>query len=61
MGQAVRFISQSDSLFKKSFIEVYYLIAELYHILWDTLDFEIKPKCYFNCVHCYLHDHNASN
>ena len=30
------------------------------HQLYSVI-FELTPKCNFNCVHCYLHDHHASN
>ncbi len=30
------------------------------HQLYSVI-FEITPKCNFNCVHCYLHDHHCSN
>lgn len=30
------------------------------HKLYSVI-FEITPKCNFNCVHCYLHDHHTSN
>ena len=29
------------------------------HRLYSVL-FELTPKCNFNCVHCYLHDHHIS-
>lgn len=29
------------------------------HQLYSVI-FEITPKCNFNCVHCYLHDHHVS-
>ena len=29
------------------------------HHLYSVI-FEITPKCNFNCVHCYLHDHHCS-
>lgn len=29
------------------------------HQLYSVI-FEITPKCNFNCVHCYLHDHHCS-
>lgn len=29
------------------------------HQLYSVV-FEITPKCNFNCVHCYLHDHHAA-
>ena len=28
------------------------------HQLYSVI-FELTPKCNFNCVHCYLHDHHA--
>ena len=34
-------------------------IWEQNHQLYSVI-FEITPKCNFNCVHCYLHDHHAS-
>lgn len=30
------------------------------HHLYSVI-FEITPKCNFNCVHCYLHDHHCSD
>lgn len=30
------------------------------HQLYSVI-FEITPKCNFNCVHCYLHDHHATS
>ena len=35
------------------------LIWEQNHELYSVI-FEITPKCNFNCVHCYLHDHHCS-
>lgn len=29
------------------------------HQLYSVI-FELTPKCNFNCVHCYLHDHHRS-
>jgi len=29
------------------------------HQLYSVI-FEVTPKCNFNCVHCYLHDHHCS-
>ena len=29
------------------------------HQLYSVV-FEITPRCNFNCVHCYLHDHHCS-
>lgn len=29
------------------------------HQLYSVI-FELTPKCNFNCVHCYLHDHHAA-
>lgn len=29
------------------------------HQIYSVI-FEITPRCNFNCVHCYLHDHHAS-
>lgn len=34
-------------------------IWEENHHLYSVI-FEITPKCNFNCVHCYLHDHHAA-
>lgn len=36
------------------------LIWEKNHQLYSVI-FEITPKCNFNCVHCYLHDHHCSS
>lgn len=30
------------------------------HHLYSVI-FELTPRCNFNCVHCYLHDHHVSN
>lgn len=30
------------------------------HQIYSVI-FEITPKCNFNCVHCYLHDHHVSS
>lgn len=35
-------------------------VWERNHQLYSVI-FEITPKCNFNCVHCYLHDHHCSN
>lgn len=35
-------------------------VWEQNHQLYSVI-FEITPKCNFNCVHCYLHDHHCSN
>ena len=29
------------------------------HQLYSVI-FELTPKCNFNCIHCYLHDHHSS-
>jgi len=34
-------------------------IWEQNHHLYSVI-FEITPRCNFNCVHCYLHDHHVS-
>jgi len=34
-------------------------IWEENHFLYSVI-FELTPKCNFNCVHCYLHDHHVS-
>lgn len=34
-------------------------VWEQKHQLYSVI-FEITPRCNFNCVHCYLHDHHAS-
>lgn len=34
-------------------------IWEENHHLYSVI-FEITPKCNFNCVHCYLHDHHTA-
>jgi len=34
-------------------------IWEQRHQMYSVI-FEITPKCNFNCVHCYLHDHHGS-
>jgi radical SAM protein with 4Fe4S-binding SPASM domain len=34
-------------------------VWEKKHQLYSVI-FEITPKCNFNCVHCYLHDHHCS-
>lgn len=34
-------------------------VWEQNHQLYSVI-FEITPKCNFNCVHCYLHDHHCS-
>ena len=36
------------------------IVWEQNHQLYSVI-FEITPKCNFNCVHCYLHDHHYSN
>lgn len=36
------------------------LIWEQNHQLYSVI-FEITPRCNFNCVHCYLHDHHYSS
>ena len=30
------------------------------HQLYSVI-FELTPRCNFNCVHCYLHDHHRSD
>ena len=35
-------------------------IWEKNHQMYSAI-FELTPKCNFNCVHCYLHDHHCSN
>lgn len=35
-------------------------VWEQNHQLYSVI-FEITPKCNFNCVHCYLHDHHCSD
>lgn len=30
------------------------------HRLYSVI-FDLTPRCNFNCVHCYLHDHHVSN
>lgn len=35
-------------------------IWEKNHQLYSVI-FELTPKCNFNCVHCYLHNHHLSN
>lgn len=36
------------------------LVWEQRHQLYSVI-FEVTPKCNFNCVHCYLHDHHCSD
>ena len=35
------------------------LLWEKNHQIYSVI-FEITPRCNFNCVHCYLHDHHCS-